>query len=102
MARLSWVDGNDKRQPMEAVLEDISKIGACVQVEEPMPLGAMVAITTGGARFSGYVTHCVYRDYGYFVGIRFSGQTKWSAGTYQPEHLTSLQQLAKAAGNEAA
>ena len=99
LARLSWVDGEETRQPIEAVLEDISTVGACVQIEESMPLGAMVAISVDGARFTGYVTYCVYRDYGYFVGIHFTGHTSWSAGSWQPGHLTNLQQLAQAGGS---
>ena len=51
------------------------------------PLGAAIsisAITAGGslsggsARFSGHVSYCEYRDFGYFVGIRFSDETPWS------------------------
>src|SRR5580700_6867620 len=60
----------------EAVLEDISALGACVQVEERIPLGTAILLSaysglvssapndTGEtARFSGHVSYCAYRDY---------------------------------------
>lgn len=78
---------------MEAVLEDISPLGACVQVEESIPEGAAIAISSPHALFSGHVSYCVYRDYGYFVGIRFTGETRWSSGVFEPRHLTNLAAL---------
>ena len=81
---------------MEAVLEDISPLGACVQVDERIPLGARVSISVvpeETARFSGWVSYCVFRDYGYFVGIQFANETRWSSGVFEPQHLTNLEAL---------
>jgi hypothetical protein len=81
---------------LEAVLEDISSLGACVQVDEPIPPRVPILISVVGeecARLAGQVSYCVYRDYGYFVGIRFSEETKWSCGVFEPQHLTSLEEL---------
>ncbi len=81
---------------VEAVLEDISALGACVQVEERIPLGTKVSISAIAgefARFSGLVSYCVYRDYGYFVGLIFSNETRWSSGVFEPQHLTNLEAL---------
>jgi hypothetical protein len=91
----------DNFRTVEAVLEDISALGACVQVEAPIPLGAAISISAGSrradvkepTRFSGLVSYCVYRDYGYFVGIRFSKETRWSTGIFEPLHLISLEAL---------
>jgi hypothetical protein len=85
----------------EAVLEDISASGACVQVEEFIPPGVAISISTIArladpvetTRFTGCVSYCVYRDYGYFVGIQFSNETKWSSGDFEPQHLTNLEAL---------
>ena len=96
--------GADSRT-VEAVLEDISAMGACVQVDERIPFGAAISISVSAgpvdagpvranpARFSGHVSYCVYRDYGYFVGIRFSDETRWSSGVFEPQHLTNLEAL---------
>jgi hypothetical protein len=59
----------------EAVLEEISALGACLQMENRIPPGTAVSISVKSGdtvRFSGCVSYCVYRDYGYFVGVRFS------------------------------
>lgn len=86
----------------EGVLEDISALGACVQVEDRIPLGAAISILahhggvdSGGARFSGYVSYCEYRDFGYFVGIRLSDETPWSTRAFEPEHLTNLAAMSR-------
>jgi hypothetical protein len=36
----------------------------------------------------------VFRDYGYFVGTRFSSDSRWNEETVIPDHLTNLQALA--------
>jgi hypothetical protein len=99
--RLGASEVKDDFRTVEAVLEDISALGACVQVEVPIPLGAAISISAGSGRtdikeptrFSGLVSYCVYRDYGYFVGIRFSKETRWSSGIFEPRHLTNLEAL---------
>ena len=81
---------------VEAVLEDISALGACVQVEEAIPTGISVSISFGvgnKAQLSGSVSYCAYRDYGYFVGIQFSNEMRWSSGVFEPQHLTDLEAL---------
>jgi hypothetical protein len=103
----------DAPRSVEAVLEDISALGACVQVEDRIPLGAAISISahraggnsepdnaghSGGARFSGYVSYCEYRDFGYFVGIRLSDETPWSTGAFEPEHLTNLAAMSRRGG----
>ena len=105
MVKVEWSEGGNETRTVEAVLEDISAQGACVQVEEPIPAGAAITISAGcekagcgclarEARFSGHVSHCEYRDYGYFVGIRLAEDTKWSSGVFEPQHLTNLATLA--------
>lgn len=80
----------------EAVLEDISALGACIQVDEPIPFGSPILISTRGeerAQLAGQVSYCVYRDYGYFVGMKFAEDTPWSSGVFEPRYLTSLEAL---------
>lgn len=96
LIRVHWKDAQNEMQTMEAVLEDICTQGACVQVEEPIPPGVAITMTVlagGVMRFTGSVSYCLYREYGYFVGIRFSEETRWSSGAFEPRHLTNLQAL---------
>ena len=96
LVRVVWEDpaGDSPVQLLDAVLEDISAPGACVQLEEPLEVGSTVTLMIGDAAFGGHVAYSVFRDYGYFVGIRFSDETLWSSDTVIPEHLTSLDAIA--------
>ena len=116
LVRVEWRDSRNDVRSVEAILEDISALGACVQVEEPIPVGAVISMSahcehgTDGkpcgrdcvgrdgpgtkARFSGRVSHCEYRDFGFFVGIRLSDETRWSSRLFHPRHLMNLAALA--------
>jgi hypothetical protein len=90
------IRGQSDLHTVEALLEDISPLGACVQVEEQIPPGAAILISAAGgesAQLAGRVSYCVFRDYGYFVGVRFSVETPWSSRVFEPRHLTSLEEL---------
>ena len=95
LVRVDWLTGEDDFQSAGAVLEDICGLGACVQVEEPIPLGATVILSIGDKQFAGYVCYCAYRDYGYFVGVRFAEETVWSRDAVMPQHMTDLAALGK-------
>jgi len=43
--------------------------------------------------FAGHVRYCVYREIGYFIGVEFEPESKWSKETYQPQHLLDLRRL---------
>jgi hypothetical protein len=95
MVTVEWrfgyrLNGRENPRRLEAVLEDISSLGACVQVEEVIPIGSLISISTQRSHFLGEVSYCVFRDYGYFVGIRFADETRWSVGKFSPQHLTDL------------
>ncbi len=78
----------------QALLEDISHVGGCIQLEHSVPLGSTMMLTLHEATFVGSVCYCSYRDYGYFVGMRFSSDSPWDRETVVPDHLTNLQELA--------
>jgi hypothetical protein len=103
LVRLDWIEADDSLRSEPALLEDISALGGCVQLEEPVALGSVVMLTVATTPFYGHVCYCTLRDEGYFIGLRFSNDTVWSAGVIRPQHLTSLQHLgwlAKEAGRE--
>lgn len=94
LVKVDWMAGEDDIRTAQAVLEDISPLGACVQMEESIPLGAAISISGNDAAFFGFVSYCVYRDYGYFIGVRLSEETRWSQSVFNPQHLTNLKDLA--------
>ena len=93
LVRLDWVVGEDHLRTEQALLEDISPQGGCVQMDEPVALGSIVMLTVGTTPFYGHVCYCTLRDEGYFIGLRFSNDTIWSAGVVRPKHLTNVEQL---------
>ncbi len=96
LVRLDWFvrgeSGEDNLRTEQVLLEDISPLGGCVQMDEPVEPGSTVMLTVGGTPFYGYIRYCVFRDDAYFVGLRFSNETIWSAVKVTPHHLTSLRQ----------
>jgi hypothetical protein len=94
LVHVEWLKGEDELRSEEGILEDISEIGGCVQLENPVPLGSTIMLSIHGAKFVGHVCYCFYRDYGYFIGIHFSDETVWSVDKVVPDHLTNLQALA--------
>ena len=93
LVEVSWKDASGKRVKAQAVLEDISAAGACLQLETSVPLDSVVRWHSPKKEFSGLVRYCVYREIGYFVGVQFDFGSRWSKNMYQPQHLLDLERL---------
>ena len=76
-----------RRAELPAVLEDISPCGACVLLEEPLPVGDRVVLVCRRCHFRGTVRYCVHHEIGYFAGVQFDAGQKWSRELYEPKHL---------------
>lgn len=76
----------DAREEFVA-LEDISASGACIALEEPIPVGTVVRLEHPHAEYRGEVRYCVLRHELYFVGMQFSEGSRWSPCDYTPSHL---------------
>ena len=84
---IRWKGKAGTQQRAIANLEDISASGACLQLEVSLPLRANVEIAYPGGKLYGHVRYCVYREIGYFVGVRFDSGTKWSKRVFKPMHM---------------
>ena len=98
MIDIRWKCGTGQTQRVTALLEDISRSGACLQLESPIPPGAELQMSCHRRRFTGVVRYCVYREIGYFVGVEFESTSRWSPHDFRPQHLLDLQQLTTVAG----
>jgi PilZ domain len=78
------------RREISANLEDISASGACLLLEERLPLDAALVLLCGKSRFRGKVKYCVNHEIGYFVGVEFEDGQKWSRELYEPQHLLDV------------
>jgi len=93
----SWTDKDGQVQRANALLENISPSGACLQFEMAIPLGVSLRLVCPKQEFVGEVRYCTYQEIGYFVGVKFEPQSHWSRRTFKPRHLLDLQQLAEGA-----
>jgi len=93
MVDVSWKDQAGRKTTATGLLEDISPSGACLQMESPIPLGTIIQWRTSDHEFTGSVRYCVYREIGYFVGVEFEGNSRWSKKAYRPQHLLDLKKL---------
>ncbi len=93
MVEVAWKDSAGRRRRSMALLEDIARSGACLQLETPLPEGIDIQWNSSGQSFRGRVRYCVYREIGYFAGIEFNPTSKWSDTAYSPQHLFDPRRL---------
>jgi len=87
LVQVWWKDSARWRRKGLAVLEDISPSGACVQLEVPLPRGARVRIKHQEWKVEGEARYCLYRDEGYFIGIKLDDDARWSESAFKPKHM---------------
>lgn len=90
---IRWRDKSGRGRKCSAILEDISTSGACLQLDGPVPVTTVVKICHPKGELQGNVKYCIYRDIGYYVGLQFEADSKWSKNEFQPDHLLDLQKL---------
>ena len=90
---IRWKDKTGRGRKATAVLEDISASGACLQLDAPIPQNTIVQICHPKGSLQGAVRYCVYRDIGYFVGLKFEADSKWSRRRFQPQHMLDMPRL---------
>jgi hypothetical protein len=89
-----WRGKDQRLRRAVANLEDISLSGACLQLDEQVPLGTRITINYPKGEFTGTVRYCQFREIGYFIGIQFEPGSKWSSRVYKPLHLLDPRKLA--------
>jgi hypothetical protein len=87
LVTLRWSEASHRERSETVVLENISCSGACVQSELSIPENTRVRMVCPKSEFCGYVRSCYLRDEGYFIGIAFDADSKWSKAKFKPEHL---------------
>jgi len=94
-----WKDKTGKIRRTVANLEDISLSGACVQVDNPIPLQTTLQISYPKGELQGRVCYCIYREIGYFLGIEFEPGFRWSQRAFRPQHLLDPRRLVSRVAN---
>jgi hypothetical protein len=96
---IRWKDQAGRTRHGVANLEDISLSGACVQVERPVPLGTVMLMSYPNGELKGKVKYCVFREIGYFLGIEFDSDQRWSQRSFRPQHMLDPRRLITRATN---
>ena len=95
VVEVCWVEAGKTTRRMTALWEDISASGACLQLEEAVPLGVELRWKCRRQSFTGRVRYCVYREIGYYVGVEFDAGSKWTENAYKPRHLLNPAKMAE-------
>jgi hypothetical protein len=93
LVELAYRDAAGYDRRCVANLDDISRTGACVQLDSRIPDGGSVKIRYRGGELLGVVRYCGFRDGCYFLGIEFGPNCRWSPGSFVPEHLLDVREL---------
>ena len=93
MVDIRWKDAAGRQHRATALLEDIAPHGACLQVEQALPLETEIVIDHPKAQMRGAVRYCAYRDIGYFLGLQFTPDSEWSQHKFTPQHMLDLEDL---------
>src|SRR5689334_12001220 len=78
LVQVEWEDPSGSTCKDAAILEDISRTGACLQTDVPVPVNALVRMRHGRKTLEGTVSYCSYHEIGYFAGITFRPKQGWS------------------------
>jgi hypothetical protein len=93
LVQVEWKDGAGWTRETTAILEDISRSGACLQTDVPVPVKALVRVRHGRKTLEGTVRYCAYHEIGYFTGVTFVAKQEWSQKVFRPKHLVDLAML---------
>jgi hypothetical protein len=94
LIKIVWTDADGRKQKELAALEDISRGGACLQLERPIPVDTPISILYPQGRYYGRVRYCFFQQTGYFLGVQFDPGYEWSRDQYTPSHLLDLSAFA--------
>ncbi len=93
MVEVEWKDGHGQPRSCTGLLEDISPHGACLQLDDPLPLETEIDIEYHKGHLKGSVCYCYFSEIGYWVGVRFESSVTWSVKQFRPKHLLDLKKL---------
>jgi len=88
-----WTDKSGRNRTALANLEDISKTGACLQLDMPVPHETVLRMAHPKTELEGRVRYCVFRETGYFLGVEFEPGSRWTRRCFRPKHLLDPRRL---------
>lgn len=93
IVEVEWTDDTAELRIANALLEDISPIGLCLQLECMLPAGTAVTLRLKGLSVPATVQYSAWREIGYFTGLVFRAGFRWSRQNFRPQHLLNPAKL---------
>ena len=93
LVEVLWEDQTGRKRSRVANLEDISLSGICLQTENEIQPGTRIHMQYGDGELVGMVRYCVFRGFGFFLGVQLEEGSRWSSQHYRPQHLLDPQEL---------
>jgi hypothetical protein len=93
LIKMAWVPEPTLPKSDWAILGDISPSGACLEIEEPIPVNAIVVLEFGAERCEAVVQYCKYDKVNYLLGVEFKEGYRWSSNRWEPKHLVQFHLL---------
>jgi hypothetical protein len=69
------------------VVEDVGSNGIGVSLNLPVSVGRTVTVSNPRFHSQATVKHCQFEEYGYLLGLEFTGGFEWNRADWEPEHL---------------
>ncbi|MCS7315627.1 MAG: PilZ domain-containing protein [Bryobacterales bacterium] len=95
LIQVRWTDESGRQHEAVANLEDISLSGACLQLDTPIPEDTLLRLSHPKLDLVGRVRYCIYRDTGFFLGVKFEPGYAWSERRFRPKHMLDPRTLLK-------
>ena len=93
LVKMAWTSEPEFPRSDWAILGDISPSGACLEIEEPIPVNAVVELEFGADRCEAVVQYCKYDKVNYLLGVEFREGYRWSSNRWEPKHLIQFHLL---------
>lgn len=90
LIRVTWSPEQELPYIDWAILGDISPSGACLEIEDPIPVATNVELEFGGDRCRAVVKYCKYDKVNYLLGVEFESGYRWSSRRWEPRHLVEV------------
>jgi|SRR5579862_6532035 len=88
--QLEWSKKSGDPRRMDARLDHISRSGAQLLLDQPVPLGTSVRMIHDKGELRGKVRHCVSGPTGFDIGVEFNPGSEWSEKDYRPRQDLKL------------
>jgi len=90
LVKMTWTPNLEQSNKDWAILEDISPSGACLEIDEPIPVDTVVELEFGEDRCRAIVRYCNYDKTNYLLGVEFESGYSWSSSRWEPKHLVRI------------